>query len=181
MKWLALSLCLSSVAGAQEVTPPPLVPAPPVAPVQATPTPKAKAKAKRAERYELENPVPPGFHEEHALRKALFIPGVSLFGAAYLLSASAASSSAPVMAIPFVGPFITAGRLFSGSTSGVLGLTSGLAGLFLIVDGVAQVAGATMAVLGLVFPVRWMEKDVDDGVSLRLTPGPGGVALSGVF
>jgi hypothetical protein len=112
-------------------------------------------------------PIPPGYHESTRIRKGLVIGGAVLFGSTYLLSAFTATVGAanasencsinmafgsnqgcnsgnPLTAlfIPAVGPFIQMAH--SGNTA--------VGNFWLALDGVAQVGGITMFLVGLASP-----------------------------
>jgi hypothetical protein len=100
-------------------------------------------------------PVPAGYHVEHRGRRKLIVAGVSIFGGCYLASAVVGgfavsegdntSDELGALLIPIAGPFITIG------TSHLrFGDEQDNGGIFLlIIDGVAQIAGVTLAVIGL--------------------------------
>jgi hypothetical protein len=122
-------------------------------------------------RYIEGKPVPEGYHLETRPRKGLVISGAIIFGVPYFLSLSVAASSRydpdQWLYAPLVGPFIDLGnRKDSCSTTPAgFGNTNTYCSedsserFFLMADGLMQVAGATMLVLGLALPQRLLVRD----------------------
>ncbi|WP_437819052.1 hypothetical protein [Sorangium sp. So ce1078] len=120
--------------------------------------------------YEEGQAVPEGYRVEERARRGLVIGGAVTFGVTYILSAMvglvAESADRAVggtgesyipLYIPLAGPFITIG------TADAKG-----GGVFvLMVDGLAQVAGAAMFIGGLAAP---QQKLVRNDVSLSVKP-----------
>lgn len=189
MKTLFVTMMLwASLAAAQDnagLTPPPLLPSqaqaqevPTTSTTSVDPAPRSLKTSGRAERFEYVSPVPAGFHEVQSIRKGLLFGGLGVFTACYVLSVGSASGSAWGY-VPIVGPFVM-GIPAVANTGGSLPFFGALGGVALIVAGVGQAAGAAMAILGVVFPNKWLERDVAR-VSLNLNVGPGSVSVSGTF
>jgi hypothetical protein len=121
-------------------------------------------------RYVEGRPIPPGYHPETRPRKGLVISGSIVFGIPYFLSLSVAASSkfSPDrwLYAPIIGPFVdlgnrkedcnTIGNAF-GSTTTCKDDSSER--FFLMADGLMQVAGATMFILGLAIPQHLLVRD----------------------
>jgi hypothetical protein len=132
------------------------------------------------ERFEDSGQEVPGFHVERESRRAVWLPGIVLFGVAYGASVYLSLAAPPVRgeeALPLVGVFLLAGKLFQQSRVGEFGGFTGMVGVFAVILGVAQVTGVTMAVLGFALPKTWLERDAQVSVSV----GPGGLAVAGQF
>jgi hypothetical protein len=122
-------------------------------------------------RYVEGRPIPPGYHVETRAKKGLVISGSIIFGVPYLLSMSvAASSRYPPdrwLYAPVVGPFVNlATRSDSCNPNGTNGTNASFdctddsgVRFFLMMDGLMQVAGATMFVLGLALPTTLLVRD----------------------
>jgi hypothetical protein len=122
-------------------------------------------------RYVEGRPIPPGYHPETRPRKGLVISGSIVFGIPYFLSLSVAASSKYTpdrwLYAPIVGPFVDLGnRKESCNTSinGNIGSTTicqddSSERFFLMADGLMQVAGATMLILGLALPQHLLVRD----------------------
>jgi hypothetical protein len=197
----------SATAYAQDAAPKPLyvdetpTPAPPPravqAPPAASPPPAAPAPApasgarfadtgeapfadpKLLRKWRSGDEVPDGYHVEKRMRVGLAIAGAATFGGFYLPSAFIAAvggmrvsgdNELAALWVPVAGPFILMGQpKMEGAAP------------FLLVDGLGQLAGATMLVFGL-----FGEKDVlvrTERATLRVTPAAAGagVGLSGTF
>jgi hypothetical protein len=122
-------------------------------------------------RYVEGRPIPQGYHVETRARKGLVISGSIVFGVPYLLSMSVAASSHYQpdrwLYAPVVGPFINlATRADDCNPNGTSGTSSQFncsddsgVRFFLMMDGLMQVAGATMFVLGLALPTTLLVRD----------------------
>lgn len=159
--------------------PPGVYYAPPSAPSPGYPT------GPRIMDYEEGQPIPEGYHVETRARRGLIIGGAVTFGVTYLLSvlvglsaetADVASGgtgeSFTPLYIPLAGPFVTIG------TAEAKG-----GGIFvLMLDGVAQVAGATMLIGGLASPATKLVRN-DFGLSVKpiVTGNTLGFGLSGTL
>jgi hypothetical protein len=122
-------------------------------------------------RYIEGRQVPPGYHPETRIRKGLVISGSILLGVPYFLSLSVAASSKNSadrwLYAPLVGPFAdlvarkdtctTAATSFGTNTSCSNEDTS--ARFFLMADGLMQVAGSTLLILGLSLPQHVLVRD----------------------
>jgi hypothetical protein len=120
--------------------------------------------------YEEGQAVPEGYRVEERARRGLVIGGAVTFGVTYILSAMVGLMAESVdrasggsgesflpLYIPLAGPFITVG------TADAKG-----GGVFvLMVDGLAQVAGAAMFIGGLAAPEK---KLVRNDVALSVKP-----------
>jgi len=156
--------------------PPGYAPAP-AAPVYAQPgePPPGYAPAWRAQpnemRYVEGRPIPPGYHVETRAKKGLVISGSIIFGVPYLLSMSVAASSRYEpdrwLYAPVIGPFVNlATRSDYCNPNGTSGTSTSFdcaddsgVRFFLMMDGLMQVAGATMFVLGLALPTTLLVRD----------------------
>jgi hypothetical protein len=133
------------------------------------------------ERFAWQQPAPEGFHEVTAVRKGLLISGASVFGALYLYSViTAATASLPWLYVPVLGPIVVGAQAVSSNSGGGLPFFSTFFGVSFIVVGGLEAAAATVAVLGVALPTKWLERS-GPGLSIRLTPTPTGVLLSGAF
>jgi hypothetical protein len=106
--------------------------------------------------YSDGDPIPPGYHPVSRMRTGLFAAGIATFGSLYLISALTAAATIDVckfsygqcisptlLLVPVAGPFIEIGHSASGSA---------LAITVLVIDGIGQVGGVTMAIAGLTWP-----------------------------
>lgn len=170
---LALMLVLWGTGAAAQASAPPLIEATPVEPSDVGP-PALERLPSKHERFKLVTPTPAGFHEVSRPQLGLALGGVGLFGACYLLSfVGGELNHSSWGGVPFVGAFGVA----VDSSPGRRPFASGTGWGFMLA-GLGQLGGATMAVLGLAVPQRWLERD---RVAVRVTPAPGGVAVSGTF
>ncbi len=120
--------------------------------------------------------VPDGYTKVERVRRGLVIGGAVTWGVSWLIAAAAAASmddnikddTGPLF-IPVVGPFIAMGTL---EPEGV-----GRAGLF--INGMAQVAGATMLISGLAATKTVLVRTKYSQVNVR--PGLGNLQLDGTF
>jgi hypothetical protein len=122
-------------------------------------------------RYVEGRAIPPGYHLESRPRKGLVISGSIVFGIPYFLSLSVAASSkfSPDrwLYAPLFGPFVDLGNRKENCTTignGTFGSTTTCADdsserFFLMADGLMQVAGATMLILGLALPQQLLVRD----------------------
>jgi hypothetical protein len=122
-------------------------------------------------RYVEGRPIPPGYHPETRPRKGLVISGSIVFGIPYFLSLSVAASSKYTpdrwLYAPLVGPFIDLGQRKENCVTygnGSFGTTTTCSDdsserFFLMADGLMQVAGATMLILGLALPQHLLVRD----------------------
>jgi hypothetical protein len=90
--------------------------------------------------------IPAGYHKGGRMRKGLVIPGSLMFGTAWLPTAIVGTfAGAPLMAIPAIGPFITAGQNQRDVVDG-----SAAAIFWLVFDGLQQSTGLALLIAGLV-------------------------------
>jgi hypothetical protein len=134
-------------------------------------TPYRVAPAPMELRYIEGRPVPPGYHPEVRVRKGLVISGSVLLGVSYFLSLSVAASSKNDadrwLYAPVVGPFAdlvarkdkctTVATSFGTNTSCSDDDTS--TRFFLMADGLMEVAGGTLLILGLSLPQHVLVRD----------------------
>ena len=78
--------------------------------------------------------------------------------------------SPAVLFIPILGPFIMLG-----------GPTTSLSATLLVLDGLGQVAGLALAVIGFAVPNRWLELDDRLRVSVGAPRAPLGLTVSGAL
>lgn len=131
--------------------------------------------------YDAAEPVPPGYEIQTrpamGLAKAgiaTFVPlyGLSaLFGGVYLGSENGDAKRYGPMAIPVIGPFVTIG---TADTSGGT--------LFLLFDGLGQVTGATLFLIGMLSEEKYLAR-TSAGLNLRpeVFIGPKSAALRWQF
>jgi hypothetical protein len=121
-------------------------------------------------RYVEGRPIPAGYHLETRARKGLVVSGSIILGVPYFLSLSVAASSKYEpdrwLYAPLFGPFIDLGvrkepcntnNTFNGTLTTCEDDSSQR--FFLMADGLMQVAGTTMLVLGLVLPQQLLVRD----------------------
>ncbi len=141
--------------------------------------------------------MPPGYRVEERNNNALAIGGGVLFGAAYVASlVGAVSGDEPGqgwLAAPVVGPFAALltqrvqcddGELLSSMSSENCStevLDAARRSMLLLVDGLFQVTGATLLVVGLSTGETYLVRDVPVAVSARVEPTHYGVSVSGSF
>jgi hypothetical protein len=125
--------------------------------------------------YEDGQPIPPGYALTLRRRRSLIVAGAALFGASWLTSALTAatvvagtdrhrSEVAPLFA-PFAGPWIT---VATSRDARLDDPDRRMNGVLLVVDGVAQLTGATLFVAGMVMrePVLTRTKHSYDTAAL---------------
>jgi hypothetical protein len=126
------------------------------APDQARP-PRGSTDPRAATGWLRWEPVAPGYHPSTRTRRGLVIAGVVVFGSAYLLSMLDAplvnwssfsftsnmntNASVGALFVPGVGPFIEIGQLADATWTPLL-----------VLDGLAQLGGIAMIVVGLNAP-----------------------------
>jgi hypothetical protein len=135
--------------------------------------------------YEEGESVPPGYTLKTRAVRSMVIAGSVTFGATYLVSLLtsatilAADSNdgkqlAPMFA-PIVGPFITIGTARA----------EGAGTLWLVLDGLAQTAGAVMLIYGLAAEEKYLQRNPMGTADLVLRPdvlvGPGSASLRWKF
>jgi hypothetical protein len=145
--------------------------------------------------YQEGQPIPEGYYVDTKIRKGLVIGGAVTLGATWILSVIAAAfavsieeaeeadgfdndgispADASMLFIPVAGPFISIYTYDAG--------TGGAA--VLVIDGVAQVGGLTMLIVGLAAQEKVLKRS-HAGVTLEPTPivsaQMSGLGLSGTF
>jgi hypothetical protein len=132
--------------------------------------------------YSEGDPVPPGYELKMRPVRSLVLAGAITFGTVYLVSALAGASLvaadsnnnlgfAPMFA-PFVGPFVTIGTQHA----------SGAGALWLVLDGLGQIAGATMLIYGLVNHEQILKRTPYARITHpEVLVGPGSTALRWQF
>ena len=128
-------------------------------------------------------PVPAGFHVEQRPRRGLLIAGPLVLGIPWVLGLTIASdenfpNSTGWLVVPALGPWITlAARHHSTncatSTTYSNCIDEGLDSVtrtFLVLDALAQTAGAVMLIYGIASPKKVMVRDFAS--SLQLLPAP---------
>jgi hypothetical protein len=160
--------------------------------------------------YDSDKPIPPGYQVQSGARKGFVIPGSIIFGIWYGFSIALAggldeeegsgsyyTSGVPynpaMLYVPVVGPWIALGTMhdacYSSSYSSSSYYCAGQDEIdawqtLLVIDGVSQVLGAAMVVLGISW--RWRQLVLTDNVRAQIVPvqmGPTGrgLALAGTF
>ncbi len=189
LRLVAVSLVVSASAFAQEGEELPLPPPPPDydaqqyepqyddAPQYREPY---RAPPRKIKDWDPNEPVPPGYTAVTRPRLGLVIPGSIVFGVSYVLSFIIGLEGVlagfrqmwPLM-IPVAGPFIGLGTMPGDVVTGVL----------LTLDGIAQVAGATMFIIGLAAPSTILVRNRHATLMPVpiLTSGGAGVGLAGSF
>ena len=131
-------------------------------------------------------PIPDGYHPEMQYRKGLIIGGAVTFGAMYLIPAAATvTSNDKSLLVPIAGPFIAIGHLDFNSRGDGGGFAQ-LAAVVLVIDGLAQTAGAAMLLAGLTTKKEVLVRNDVAGATVRVTPltmgyGGAGIGLVGTM
>ncbi len=134
--------------------------------------------------WDVNQPIPSGYHVQKRIRLPFVIAGAALLGASYLptfiggiAGAAQGSRMAAAGVVPVFGPFIWAGQLHGSSQ---------WADTFLIADGIAQIAGAAAIITGIALPRHVLVRD--DMAKVHIVPTPlsfgrsgGGIGLTGTF
>jgi hypothetical protein len=132
---------------------------------------------------------PPGYHTESQSRGGLVVGGAVMLGVSYLLSALVASATVAShdsgdepLFIPIVGPFITlsTSHVFVGTNEPLLETGRVFGGIGLIFDGLLQVAGASLLLVGLAVPKDVVVRDPPPGVP-DVSFGPRGATARWAF
>jgi hypothetical protein len=125
-------------------------------------------------------PIPDGYHPELQMRKGLIIGGAVTFGAMYLIPAAATlTSNDKSLLVPIAGPFIELGHLDFSSGGENHGFAQ-LAAVVLVIDGLAQTAGAAMLLAGLTTRKEVLVRNDVAEATVRVTPltmGYGGAGI----
>jgi hypothetical protein len=122
--------------------------------------------------YDEEQPIPAGYHLRTKVRAGLVGGGAGLLGGLWIVSIFVgifgnagnalvgAEEKWTPMYIPMVGPFITIGTASNDLSGGGTAL--------LAVDGIGQLGGAAMIVLGIALPKKTLVRD-----AVAFSPLPG--------
>ena len=129
--------------------------------------------------YEEGKTIPPGYTRTQRKRKKLVVAGAVLFATAYGLSLMGATTSAlegedrfAPMFVPVFGPFITMGTAADD-------MPGGLRFIFLL-DGMTQLAGATLLITGIVWKEDVLLRDdtiEKEALVPELLVGPGSAGI----
>jgi hypothetical protein len=128
--------------------------------------------------FEYSRIVPRGFHVAQGPNWGLLGTGLGVFALGYVTFALiGATSNAPVMAIPLVGPALS----YQPSAGFAGNLVDFLAVVFIVADTIVQVTGASLSLVGALTHKKWLERDPGQpGISFG--PGAaGGASLAGRF
>lgn len=142
---------------------------PKLRPLPAQPRSISRGDSTQPERFRFTRTVPDGFHVVSEARYGLLAGGIAAFAAAYLpFAIIGTAAGSPENVIPFIGP-IMAFRPQSGWFSG---LTNGILVVGIGIDVIAQLAGATMIIVSLAAPKRWLERDVTEPAAPTISFAP---------
>ena len=124
-------------------------------------------------RFEYAGIVPSGYVVQERPDLRIMIPGIILFPISYALGQLwfLFLKWNPWSFVPLVGPltqFFTMRGSVNFATQGEFNLG--------LISTIGQVLGVTAIVVGLVKPIRWLEKS-----PVAIVPSPRGVAVVGVF
>ena len=131
--------------------------------------------------YEDGEPIPPGYHADTRVRSGLVVGGAVTFGVMYLLTVlvGAAINDASerpygtkgdrgdFLFVPVAGPFLQMTKTDTSSGNTIL-----------VIDGVAQAAGATMLIVGITSPRTVLVRN--DLAEVRFVPMKVGERGSGL-
>lgn len=123
--------------------------------------------------YEEGYAVPYGYHLELRKRRLLAIGGGVTFGALYGVSALGvllSGGGAKAVLVPVAGPFIEIVNIQSTLSGHEASGLRGLATAFMVLDGVGQVAGVTMLLIGLTQPIPTLVRNDVATPTVRITP-----------
>jgi hypothetical protein len=144
-------------------------------------------RRRRSERLNPDDP-PPGYHTESRVQTGLIVGGALTFGIPYVLSATAAASSLSgsgsmyePLFIPIVGPFITlsSAHVFAGTNDAATQVARVFGGFGLVLDGLIQLGGATLLIVGIAVPREVVVRDA--AAMPELSFGPTGASARWVF
>ena len=133
--------------------------------------------------YEDGEPIPSGYHVRSKVRTGLIGGGAGMLGGMWLVSTlmglvgdgwnDPGDGGWAALYIPVVGPFAAIATLHADSTGAA----------FLALDGLVQVGGAAMIVLGVALPKKTLIRDDLGKSTLTLRPvlTGNGMAFSGTF
>lgn len=144
-----MTFALLAVLAASPLTPPPMVDAD-------TNSTTVQRLETRPARLKYKGTMVEGYHLVETPNWSVFGAGLGIFAGSYVpWSVIGTMLGSPENLIPVIGP-ILAFRPASGWFSE---LANGFSVLFIAVDAIAQLAGLTTAVVGLVAKRRWLERD----------------------
>src|SRR6185437_10250215 len=132
--------------------------------------------------WDISQPIPTGYHAKSRIRLPWVIAGSALLGAAYVptfiggvAGAAGGTRAAAAGVVPVLGPFVWMSQLHGSGQ---------WADTFLVVDGLAQVAGAAAIIVGIAAPRHVLVRD--DMAKVHIMPTPisfgrsgGGIGLTG--
>lgn len=145
--------------------------------------------------YEDDEPIPPGYRVVERKRRGLIIAGGVVTGVAWSLSATGAvaadyEDNSGLLLIPVLGPWLMLASPGAkdectrepGSDVEFCEDKAGLRGV-LVFDGITQVAGATMLIVGLFVPSKRLVRDYETMkvVPMRLGRDGHGLGVVGTF
>jgi hypothetical protein len=151
-----------------------------------------------AVKMDPDNP-PAGYHTESRARSGLVVAGGVMFGIAYVFSAAAAvggitdhSSELVPLFVPVAGPFVTLGsaHVFERTSDDAAQVGRVFGAMGLILDGIVQVSGFTLLVIGMAVRKEVVVKDSAGDADARVRPrtmvpdvavGPGGMSARWTF
>lgn len=149
--------------------------------------------------YEQGDPIPPGYHVEERHRSGLVIGGGAVLGAAYLAGLALAERSMPGkdwLWVPVVGPFggimkedarcqvpatATPGAVESADECSKQVVKAARRVTMLLVDGLVQVAGGSLLVIGVTSKHRELVREHTFLLTPRVARGSYGVELWAQF
>lgn len=114
---------------------------------------------------------PPGYHTESRARRGMVLGGGLMLGIGYLISAGVGAAGITdhnrglvPMLVPVAGPFITleTSHVFEGTRDQAATVGKVFGAMGLILDGVLQVGGLSMVVVGLAAPKQTVVRDRDE-------------------
>jgi len=123
-------------------------------------------------RMDPDNP-PPGYHTESRARSGFVVAGAVMFGISYVLSATVAISAQAgndsgyqALFVPVVGPFIALGSTHAtvGTNDATVQVERVFGAMGLVIDGLIQVSGASLLVVGLAVRRDVVVRDPPPGV-----------------
>ena len=121
-----------------------------------------------------------GFHLERRPRWGLIIAGLGMFVGTSVINLGIGLDTVGQLAIPVYGPLYVGGTLLAANSGGWAAIAVP-AGFWLIVDGLAQVAGLALVIAGAVGREVEVPDQPSVAVSPMLLPGGGGLAVVGRF
>ncbi len=167
----AVGLAIASSPAAAQTPPPGPTPANPYYPGYPPPATNAQPGSPSALppparlRYAEGQPIPAGYHLESQPRKGLWLSGALVFGIPYVISVSVAGSSRHdgdrYLYIPAIGPFVDLATRGDDcpTDTGSCAEGASVERFWLTFDGLCQVGGATLFILGMAMPQKFLERD----------------------